>query len=157
MESRDADYQKRIVDLVGETVSIREQLGIAKAEYGRRFRELTSRLLSLTKTWRSLHIRKKRLAVEISALQRKCNEMFEEFVELERSSNSQQQRMMQQLSDTSSSEGAAKVQILEEIKRFNLNELSEGLAVRWDLLDKIEAEVNKVESFVRALSPGDIF
>ena len=79
--------------------------------------------------------------------------MFEEFVKLETQRNEKQQDFTRLLSETPASEGAVRVEILKKVNEFNLRELSEGLSLRWELLDRIETEVEKVETFVRVLGP----
>ena len=151
MESRNDENRQEISELLIEFKSTREQLRVAKVEYGNRFRELVARLLLQTRTWRSLHIYKRRLAIEISSLQRQCNEMFEEFVKLETLRNEKQQDYTRHLSETPESDGIARAGILRNLNEFNRQELSEGLSLRWELLDRIEAGVEEVEAFVQAL------
>jgi hypothetical protein len=131
-----------------------EQLRVARAEYRKRFHELSARLLLQTRTWRSLHIRKRNFGTEISALQRKCNALMEDFVKLETLRIEEQQEIMRILSEIPPTDGAAKVQVLEKVNELNLNELSEGLSLRWELLEQIAIGVEKVEDFVRGLKPG---
>ncbi len=89
----------------------------------------------------------------LTSTQRQCNEMFEEFVKLETQRNEKQQDFTRLLSETPASEGAVRAEILKKVNEFNLRELSEGLSLRWELLDRIETEVEKVETFVRLLGP----
>ena len=112
---RDEENRQEIAELLREFRTTREQLRVAKAEYIKRFHELTARLLLQTRTWRSLRIHKRRLAIEISSLQRQCNEMFEEFVKLETQRNEKQQDFTRLLSETPASEGAVRVEILKKV------------------------------------------
>jgi hypothetical protein len=78
--------------------------------------------------------------------------LFEEFVKLETLRNEKQQDFSRQLTATPASEGVVRAGILKKINEFNLHELSEGLSLRWELLDRIEADVEKVETFVEELT-----
>jgi len=154
VESSDSDIRQRIRELLKESESIRDQLNAARQEYRARFHELNARLLVQTSTWRSLHIRKRKLAVEISAIQRRCNELMEEFVKLETIRTQDQQELMRFLSEVPRSDGANMERLLMRINDFNLNELSEGLSLRWGILDQIQLGVEKAEEFVKRLDRG---
>lgn len=155
MDSADDETRRRAADILKEFESLGAQLRAARAEYRTRFQELSARLLLQTSTWRSLRIRKRKLAREISELQKHCNDLMEEFVRIETLRTQEQNTLMSRLSGLSPSEVRAKLEFIESVNKFNLNELAEGLTVRWQLLDKIEAEVERVEAFVQSLSPGE--
>lgn len=76
---RDEENRQEIAELLQEFRTTREQLRVAKAEYIKRFHELTARLLLQTRTWRSLRIHKRRLAIEISSLLRHQQSPSESF------------------------------------------------------------------------------
>jgi hypothetical protein len=155
LDSADDETRRRAADILKEFESLGAQLRAARAEYRTRFQELSARLLLQTSTWRSLRIRKRKLAREISELQKHCNDLMEEFVRIETLRTQEQNTLMSRLSGLSPSEVRAKLEFIESVNKFNLNELAEGLTVRWQLLDKIEAEVERVEAFVQSLSPGE--
>lgn len=76
---------------------------------------------------------------------------MEEFVKLETLRIEEQQEYMQLLSEMPPTAGLSKVALLEKINEFNLRELSEGLSLRWELLDQIDGAVAKLEEFVGGL------
>jgi hypothetical protein len=148
------ETRQRILELLREFSSIMEELRVARGAYRKKFHELSARLLLQTRTWRSLKILKRRRAIEISTLQQKCNELMEEFVKVETIRGEQQQEFTRLMSEIPPSGGLAKVELLKRVNEFNLRELSEGLSVRWDLLDQIEGTVVNVEELVRRLGRG---
>jgi hypothetical protein len=125
VDSQEEEFRQRIRVLLKDSESIRDQLNVARQEYRARFQELSARLLSQTSTWRSLRIHKRKLAVEISALQRKCNELMEEFVKIETMRIQDQQELMRFLSEVPRTDGANKERLLKKVNDFNRNELSE--------------------------------
>jgi hypothetical protein len=156
LESPDEEIRQRVAELLRESATIREQLRAARKQYRSRFQELSARLLLQTRTWRSFHIHKRKTAIEITALQQKCNDLMEEFVKIETLRIEEQRDLMQLLSELPPSDAVAKAALLERVNQFNLHELAEGLTSRWQLLDQIEVGVEKVEDFVRARGPKKV-
>jgi hypothetical protein len=155
LESQEEETRQRIVELLSEFSSVMEELRVARGAYRKKFHELSARLLLQTRTWRSLKIIKRIRASEVTQLQRRCNEIMEEFVKLETLRTEEQQEMSRLLSEIPPSGGLAKIELLEKINEFNRRELSEGLSLRWDLLDQIESSVVKVEELVRGRRHGN--
>jgi hypothetical protein len=154
LESQEEETRQRIIDLLKEAELLREQLRVARLEYRTRFQELSARLLLQTRTWRSLRIRRRKLASELVSLQRTCNELMEEFLKIETIRIQEQQELMRLLGAVPPSERVSQAKSLKRVNEFYLEELSEGLSLRWKVIDQIEIGVENVEHFVRAHSKG---
>lgn len=155
MDSIDEEGRHRIAEILKEYASITEQLNLARSEYRKRFHELSARLLLQTRTWRSLNIRKRRLATEISELQRSCNNLMEDFIKVETQRIQTQQDLMRILTEIPTSHAGEKVHQFEKVNEFNIRELTEGLSLRWKILDELAIDVERTEAFVRGLNPSE--
>ncbi len=75
---------------------------------------------------------------------------MEELVKLETQRIQKQNGLMSILDALPPSELLGRLDFFESVNQFCVNELSEGLNLRWNLLDQIEAEVEKIEELVGA-------